>query len=395
LPPGVKRIDLTVAVAGQRFTQSFAPTPNQTFPYTWDGKDAFGRPVQGQQPATVTVGYVYNAVYLTPADFNRAFALYGKNEQKASIDKLRQEMTPTQTFQELLGTWNAQADGLGVWSLDVHNDCDPNSQTLYLGDGEVRSTQQLAPVLTTVAAGGSQPIDVGQSVPATQLAAAVTGNRVEGPDGSLYFGTQSVNNAPVVVRVAPDGIATIVAGGVGVQDSGDGGPATQAGIRNIDGLALGPDGSLYIAEASNHLIRRVAPDGIISTFAGTGTAGFSGDGGPARQAQFKEPTALACGPDGSLYMVDEPVFLSGFDDVRVRRIGPDGIITAVAGNGTAVYTGDGVPATQTGLRFLAPGRGARRREALRLVASPHPSRSVPRGCRRVGNSSNRSNSLRR
>src|SRR4029077_8487969 len=128
-------------------------------------------------------------------------------------------------------------------------------------------------------------------------------------------------------RVGSDGVITTVAGNGTAGYSGDGGPGTQAGFRGAFAqLAVGPDGSLYIADRDNERIRRVAPDGIITTVAGNGTGGSSGDGGPATQAEISSPEGIALGPDGSLYIADH-------DSGRIRKVGPDGIITTVAGGG--------------------------------------------------------------
>ena len=110
---------------------------------------------------------------------------------------------------------------------------------------------------------------------------------------------------------------------------------------------MGPDGNLYIADRNNNRIRRVGPDGIIITVAGNGISGFSGDGGPATQAALSAPFGMAVGPDGSLYIGDR-------NNRRVRRVGPDGIITTVAGNGQSGFSGDGGPATQAA--FSGPAR---------------------------------------
>ena len=114
--------------------------------------------------------------------------------------------------------------------------------------------------------------------------------------------------------------------------SGDGGPATNASLAFPSGVAIGPDGSLYIADTGNSRIRRVGPDGIITTMAGMGTVaairgdGYGGDGGPATKALLNNPLQVATGADGTLYIADST-------NNRVRRIGSDGIITTVAGNG--------------------------------------------------------------
>src|SRR5439155_1692857 len=137
-------------------------------------------------------------------------------------------------------------------------------------------------------------------------------------------------------------VISTVAGNGSYGFSGDGGPATQATLRNPRNVALAPDGSLYIVDRDNHCIRRMGPDGIITTVAGNGTFGFSGDGGPATQAALRFPQDVAVAPDGNLYIADT-------GNRRIRRVGPDGIITTVAGNGTNGFSGDGGAATQAAL----------------------------------------------
>src|SRR5439155_1718972 len=148
--------------------------------------------------------------------------------------------------------------------------------------------------------------------------------------GSLYIVDQYNQR---IRKVAPDGIITTVAGSGSAGFSGDGGLATSAQLHNPQGVALGLDGSLYIADNDNQRIRKVSPAGIITTVAGSGESGSSGDGGPATAAQLSYPRGLALGPDGSLYIADQ-------DSQRVRRVSPAGIITTVAGDGSAGFSGD-------------------------------------------------------
>ena len=137
---------------------------------------------------------------------------------------------------------------------------------------------------------------------------------------------------------AATGIITTVAG-TGEQDfHGDGGPATHAAIALPRDVALGPDGNLYIADGANNRVRRVAPDGTITTVAGTGRADYSGDGGPAHNATLSMPYSIALDRAGNLYIVDT-------GNYRVRRIDAStGIITTVAGNGSYGFSGDCGPA---------------------------------------------------
>jgi uncharacterized protein (TIGR03437 family) len=127
--------------------------------------------------------------------------------------------------------------------------------------------------------------------------------------------------------------------------TGDGGPATAAQLGNIQGVASDRLGNLYLADTDNHRIRKVAADGIITTIAGTGTAGFSGDNGPAAAAQLNLPYGLATDLSGNLYVAD-------LGNNRVRRIAPDGAIATVAGGGTDAAAADG--ALATGVPLLTP-----------------------------------------
>jgi hypothetical protein len=133
---------------------------------------------------------------------------------------------------------------------------------------------------------------------------------VVGDDGSLYF-AEYANH--VVRKVDPGGVITTVAG-TGVPGySGDGGPASEARLNTPAGLALGADGSIYIAELYNSVVRRVDPAGTITTVAGTGGGGYSGDGVRATEAALNGPRGVALGPDGSLYIADSR-------NSRVRRV---------------------------------------------------------------------------
>jgi DNA-binding beta-propeller fold protein YncE len=160
-----------------------------------------------------------------------------------------------------------------------------------------------------------------------------------GPNGSIFIAD---TNHHRVRRLDPDGFVTTVAGS-GIQDySGDGDLAIYAGLRRCSGLALDAAGGLYIADSGNHCVRYVAPDGRIVTVAGTGQAGDGGDGGPAWQAQLRHPVGLALGPDGTLYLAD-----SGNN--RVRQLRPDGLLVTVAGTGPRPPAAEPVGGTRAGL----------------------------------------------
>jgi sugar lactone lactonase YvrE len=165
--------------------------------------------------------------------------------------------------------------------------------------------------------------------------------------GNLYFSSWQNHR---VRKVDANGIITTVAG-VGVNGySGDGNLATQARLNHPNGLAIDNAGHLYIADAASHSgevggrIRKIDTHGIITTIAGDGTWGDYGDGGPATQAQFSVISNLTFDQVGNLYVTDQA-------NHRVRRIDSHGIITTVAGDGTKGFNGNGKLATETQLNF--------------------------------------------
>ena len=168
---------------------------------------------------------------------------------------------------------------------------------------------------------------------------------VRGPDGALYVAEGSGSR---VKRIAADGSVTPFAGSGKRRYngengySGDGGPAIDAQLNVAASLAFDRDGNLFIGDLRNHVVRRVDRNGIITTVAGTGVAGDAGDGGSATSAQLREPGGLAFEPDGSLLIAEIP---------RVRRL-KDGVITTIAGSTKRGFYGDHGPATAAQLSVL-------------------------------------------
>ena len=158
--------------------------------------------------------------------------------------------------------------------------------------------------------------------------------------GNLYI-ADTLNHR--IRKVTPAGVITTVAGNGISGLNGDGGPATQASLHSPYALVFDGAGNLYIADASNHKIRKVAPDGIITTFAGSGQGGFSGDNGKAINATLNFPLGLAVDAGGNLLIGDTL-------NHRVRKVNAsDGTIVTVAGNGSPGAAGDGGDATSAQL----------------------------------------------
>ncbi|HYK89535.1 MAG TPA: hypothetical protein VE398_12240, partial [Acidobacteriota bacterium] len=159
--------------------------------------------------------------------------------------------------------------------------------------------------------------------------------------GNLFI-ADTLNNR--IRKVTPGGIISTVAGIGPAGFGGDGGPATSAQLSGPVGITVDPGGNLYIADTSNSRIRKVTPAGIITTVAGSGTYGYSGDGGLAISAQVSYPNGVAVDTAGNLFIADTPIH-------RVRKVTPDGVIRTVAGNGAFGYAGDGRAATSAEMRF--------------------------------------------
>jgi NHL repeat len=146
---------------------------------------------------------------------------------------------------------------------------------------------------------------------------------------TVYIASPAYAAAGVITTVAGTGVAGY---------SGDGGPATAAQLSFPVGVDIDASGNLYVTEWGNDRVRKVTPAGIISTVAGSGTEGFSGDGGPATAAQLSSPADVAVDGAGNLFIAD-------FGNNRIRKVDTSGNITTVAGTGAAAFGGDGGPAT--------------------------------------------------
>jgi hypothetical protein len=215
----------------------------------------------------------------------------------------------------------------------------PDGGYLIVHQGAPR-VRRVAPngTISTVAGNGTAGFS-GDGGPATAAQLNAPNAAVMAPDGGILI-SDSNNNR--VRRVAPDGTISTVAGTGSATYGGDGVPAVGAPIAFPIGLAITPDGGYLIGDNDNHRVRKVGPDGTISTVAGTGSPGFSGDGGPGNSAALNGPAAVAAMPDGGFLISDQ-------DNHRVRRVFPDGTINTVAGSGTSGFSGDGGPATAAAL----------------------------------------------
>lgn len=212
---------------------------------------------------------------------------------------------------------------------------------LLIADPAVSRIRRLSPagLLTNVAGTGVAGFNGDGVAASTQL------NQPAGlaaaPDGRVFIADTGNHR---IRALSLSGVLSTVAGRGLRGYAGDAGPALDALLDSPAGLALDRDGNLYIADRWNHAVRKLDTAGMLTTVAGCGLRGFSGDGGPATQACLNHPTAVAVDAQGNLYIADT-------ENHRIRKVGTDGIIRTIAGDGVPGFEGDGGPAHLARLRW--------------------------------------------
>ena len=210
----------------------------------------------------------------------------------------------------------------------------------YVNDGLGRIRKIDGTGIITTAAGTGEQGFVADRVAANTAPLNSPGELGVGLAGDLFIADTGNHR---VRKVGADGIISTVAGSGTAEFSGDGGPAASAQLSSPSGVAVDGAGNLYIADTANHRIRKVTVGGTITTVAGNGTAGYTGNG-PASTAEFSSPTSLVVDSAGNLYVADTGNF-------AIRRISADGIVTTVAATGNRGQSDDGGPATSAALAY--------------------------------------------
>ncbi|MBT4837155.1 MAG: hypothetical protein HON94_07390, partial [Methylococcales bacterium] len=270
VPKNVSKISLEIVIAGRKMYKEFDPLPNQKYSFVWDGKDVYGRTLSGAQSVLIRIGHQYKkGFYYLPPNVSKSFG-YPSGQLKTSNVKARNPITVWQEYRSNLTFFRNSS--FGGWNATMHHTIDVTSQLLLKGDGSKKSLN-----------------DYGFKI-----------RKVAGRHGANgYLGNIK--------------------------------KATDAWLNSPTGVAIGGDGSLYIADYFNHRIRKVDTNGNISTIAGSGPigigkGGFGGDGGLAINANLFNPTDIDIGPNGGIYIADSR-------NERIRYVNSDGIISTVAGNG--------------------------------------------------------------
>jgi RHS repeat-associated protein len=327
-------VKLTINVAGQthvitRTRAQALATPVHTF--TWNGQDAYGRPVLGTQDVEIDLAYEFEAVYQESDDFRSSWArVSGGNP----IGTARGRFSLSRHWTTRLASFDMRGVGLGGWMLSGHHVYDPGTRVIRLGSGGASGA-------------AAQRMGAIETLPASSPA-------LDGPTAITTDATGAVWIADTrrqqIRRRGPDGTVSTVAGtgAYGYRASDDGGAATAARLSSPQGVAVVDGGErgpvVYVADTQANRVRRIGGDGRITTVAGGGTT--LGDGGPATSARLHGPTAIAVAPEGSLFIADT-------NGHRIRQVGTDGTITTVAGTGASGLSGDGGPAAAAKVRAPA------------------------------------------
>ncbi|MBS1602736.1 MAG: DUF839 domain-containing protein, partial [Bacteroidetes bacterium] len=194
--------------------------------------------------------------------------------------------------------------------------------------------------ISTIAGNGTQGFSGDGGIATSAQLWYPLGIAIDG-SGNLYV-VDLFNNR--IRKITTGGIITTFAGNGTAGFGGDGGAATSAQLNQPEGVAIDGAGNVYIADTYNHRIRQVSVGGIINTYAGTGVEGFSGDGGPAARAQLGLPNTFSIDGFGNLYITDQ-------GNADIRKVKPDGTISTIAGNGIQGFSGDGASAIDAQLNY--------------------------------------------
>ncbi|MDX2013471.1 MAG: carboxypeptidase regulatory-like domain-containing protein, partial [Myxococcaceae bacterium] len=328
---------IVLDIAGQRLVAEVPDAgEGTTVSVDWNGKDALGRVVRGPVEGTLQAGFRFGRqnVSAVPAGgvctgdllrFGATASSFGNVpvDGAPATGPARDSRYFANSQPVLLGTW-VGAEELGGFSLGILHGSSASTGTLFMGNGLFMREADVGATARLYAGGGRTRMD---SLPARDAQLNQVAHLVAGPDGSLYF----VDNGTTIRRVTPDGARVeTVAGtvGAGAGFSGDGAPARAARFSGIDGLAVAPNGDVYIADTSNQRIRRVeASTGVVTTVAGTGSTGVPTAGAQALQSPLNSPRTMAWGSDNKLYFFTYTG--TGNGDVLFRLA--DGVLERIGG----------------------------------------------------------------
>lgn len=390
LPDSLRSISATVRIAGRTFTRNFAPQPDLTYTFQWDGRDAYGRMLVGSQPYEVTVDYHWDIqYYASPEAFQASFARLGDTATVIGSRGLQTIRTSKRWEGALASPANPyQEAGIGGWSFDNWHVYDPDTNMLTLGDGSFR----VLPGYMTDAFELRYKKDPSAAESTVLSQDYSVSDLIVGGDGKLtftgiknYFGSLELfqlKRSGEVKRI--DSYARKAWYGIAVDDAGtlytpdisaeiiyrkrqsetmwtrmagignttddyasnlDGKPALDTDLVDPRELNMGPDGSLYFIDYLT--LHKLDPDGVLTALGARDTLGA--DSGTATKTNIGNLTEFEFGADGSIYQLDSKwCNAPGCFRSRIRKLTPEGTLTHIAGNvqGTVPNLVDGIKATE-------------------------------------------------
>lgn len=261
-PPGLTNIQIEVSVAGRTFYEVLPAAANLRYTFNWDGKDAYGRKLQGTQAARVRVGYDYGyklAYSMVSGGSQRSFGAYAGTLLVGTRGRIRY-IAWSPPFIVPIGNWTAQEKGLGGWNISPHHAYDPVGKVLYRGDGTRLSADTLPDTFQRIAGQWRMPGYSPDGEAASDALLIAPRLLTAGPDGSIYF-----LDSARIRRIDPRGIITTAAGNGSWGSPIPGVPALSSPFfeGNEIRAAMAPDGTLYVNMSSGSGIFAVDPDGII------------------------------------------------------------------------------------------------------------------------------------
>jgi RHS repeat-associated protein len=340
-PQELKRIDVKIDIAGKVTEQTYSRDANLKLNHQWDGTDAFGRFIPNGATAKVRIRYVMDEKYQVgtyqpnTSTFGGlvvgAVATEVPGRSEVNYDKeFAIPVTANQQFES-----SANGKVASGWFVDKHHIFDPDRNAIFFGDGTNLFLASLPYVYKNLTAVGSAGFSGDGQLARFAKLNSPTG-AVEAADGSIYIADRGNNR---IRKIGVDGVINTVAGDGNRGYNGDGGLATDSSLNLPYSVKVERNGTIYISDTGNHCIRRVDPQGYISTFAGVcGQAGFTS--GDKATALLNSPKDIVFNGDGSFYVSDT-------GNHAVRRISASGNLTTVAGTGSAGFTNDNIPASSS------------------------------------------------
>jgi len=321
VPGSLQNIIVEMNVAGRTFTQVLDPLPDQITEFSWDGLDFLGEKVFGSTVAAIKYGFVYPAYYMEPGDFQQAFAQTSSGT--ITSIRARQEIVFWSTSSiEVNSPYSDIAEG---WTLSSHHFSfsRPNGSIIYKGDGTTLKNNMH--IIERVAGTGTNGSG-GDGRPALEAELDMYMEFTVDPVGSICLTDDSKNS---IRKIDPDGIITTIAGGnKNGGYRGDGGPAIRAKLNGPSDIESDADGNLYFIDGGNCVVRKIDTEGIITTVAGNGTCGYSGDEGPAVNAALEDPDGIALDSSGNIYIIGT-IIDNGLYTYRIRKVDSSGIINTI------------------------------------------------------------------